>query len=138
MTGAVVKIVLAAYMLFILFLSLRPGPMPLPGIWQVDKVYHILAYALMALLWVLAFRLGAPLEKRGSGPTRILCAAFVISTLFGAGMEVFQYFLPLRRADLFDAVANTLGAVAGVVVAGWALKLLARKNSRRHTNGGQK
>ncbi len=136
MTGAAVKVVLAVYMLFIFLLSVRPGPAPLPGVWQIDKLYHFLAYAVMGLLWMWTLGGTPSLKKEGLIPPRALGAAFVISTLFGAVMEVFQYFLPPREADLFDAAANALGALAGAVVAGWALKVLVRRSSKMQIKGG--
>ena len=136
MTGAVVKAVLAAYMLLILFLSVRPGPAPLPGVWQIDKLYHFLAYALMAFLWMWMLGGAASFKKKGLIPASALGAAFAISTLFGAVMEVFQHFLPPREASFLDAAANALGALAGVVAAGWALKVLVQRSSKMQMKGG--
>ncbi len=119
MTGAAVKIVLAAYTLFILFLSVRSGPQPLSWVWNIDKVYHFLVYALMALLLTWTFADRASFKSGGTATWRIVAAAFVISTLFGVAMEVLQHFFPLRNASFFDALANALGALAGAVVAGW-------------------
>jgi VanZ family protein len=136
MTGAAVKAVLAAYMLLIFFLSVRPGPAPLPGIWQIDKLYHFLAYALMGFLWVWTLGGLVSLKKGALIPARALGAAFIISTLFGAVMEVFQYFLPPREASFLDAAANALGALAGVVAAGWALKVLVQRSSKMQMKGG--
>ncbi len=125
------KAILAAYMFFIIFLSLRPGSMPLSGVWNVDKVYHFLAYAVMGFLWTWTLRGGlagrAGLAGRGGPATRrIVAAAFVISALFGVLMEVLQHFVPPRTAEVTDALANALGAIFGAMVAARALKAEGR------------
>ncbi len=135
MTGAVVKIVLAAYMLFIFFLSIKPGAESFPDIWQIDKVYHFLAYALMAFLWMWILA-PASSRKELSIQNRVLGTAFAISALFGAIMEFLQQFSPLREADIFDATANALGALVGAVAAGRALKVLDRRSSKMQMKGG--
>ncbi len=125
MKRAATKAILAAYMLLILFLSVGPGAKPLPGIWQIDKLYHFMAYAVMGFLWTWTLRDRAGLA--GPATRRIVAAAFVISALFGVAMEVLQHFVPLRQADVFDAAANALGAIFGAVVAGRALKAGGRE-----------
>ena len=136
MMGAVVKVALAAYMILIFFLSVGPGPASLPEVWQIDKLYHFLAYALMAFLWAWTFAVPASEKKGESISVRALTAAFVISTLFGSVMEIIQQFSSSRKADLFDAAANAIGAFAGVLIAGWALKVFERRSSKMQTRGG--
>ncbi len=61
-----------------------------------------------------------------------MAAAFAISALFGAAMEVFQYFLSPRQASFFDALANALGALAGAVVAWrWAAGRALKAGNQR-------
>ncbi len=130
------KAILAAYMLLILFLSVRPQFGPLPEIWRIDKLYHFLAYAVMGFLWAwtllgrVSFKRAEPAWRDGRATRRIVAAAFVISTLFGVAMEVLQHFTPLRSAEAMDAVANALGALVGAVVAGWWAGLKGRGPER--------
>lgn len=98
-----------AYMALIFVLSIRPMPAELPNIWQIDKVYHFAAYAVMGALWVRA--LGA----KGKG-ARIIIVASIISALFGAFVEVCQAFTPTREASLLDALANGAGGVFGAFI----------------------
>ena len=138
MRGVLVRIALAAYLLFLIFVSLRPGPAPLPGVWQIDKLYHFLAYAIMGFLLVLSFGGLGSLKERKLVPPRVraLAWAFIASTLFGALMELFQSFLPPREASFFDAAANAIGALAGVLVAGWALSVFIGRSSKMRTKEG--
>jgi VanZ family protein len=136
MRGVLVRIALAAYLLFLIFVSLRPGPAPLPGVWQIDKLYHFLAYAVLGFLLVLSFADRGSLKQRRPVPPRTLGWAFVASTLFGALMEVFQSFLPPREASFFDAAANAIGALAGVLAAGWVLSVFIGRISRMRIKEG--
>ncbi|GAB3945600.1 hypothetical protein GCM10028805_14970 [Spirosoma harenae] len=72
-----------------------------------DKVLHILIFAPFTLLWALTgFQVG-----------RVLIAGI----LFGALIEVLQYILPINRsADWMDLAADSLGAVAGILIV-WLL-----------------
>lgn len=97
-------------MAFIFVLSIRPMPAELPDIWQIDKVYHFAAYAVMGALWVRA--LGA----KGKGARYTIVVASVISAFFGAFVEVCQAFTPTREASLLDALANGAGGVFGAFI----------------------
>ena len=61
------------------------------------------------------FRISRPLSLRGA-----LTAAFV-SAIFGALIEYLQYAMQMGRAgnDIYDALANTLGAFTAVLVCRW-------------------
>lgn len=43
-------------------------------------------------------------------------AALLFSFLFGLMTEVAQHFIPGRDMDVFDALADTLGIVAGLLI----------------------
>ncbi len=75
-----------------------------------DKVVHVLEYAILAILCYRALR-------HASAPALADYAAIlaVIGTiLFGVTDELHQYFVPLRRADPWDLVANGAGSLMGV------------------------
>jgi len=76
---------------------------PLPaGIWQMDKIVHFLAFGLLATVTVRALRIESP-------RWRAIVAVLLVS-LFGASDEIHQYFTPGRSCDIFDWLADTLGA----------------------------
>lgn len=61
---------------------------------------------------------------------RVLLPVLGAATL-SAGFEVAQYVLRVGSTDLTDVLANTAGAIAGVVVASLALALLGARWGRR-------
>lgn len=76
-----------------------------------DKAQHIAIFALFALLWRLAgFK---------------LATVAVVGFAFGALIEVLQYVLPINRsADWADLFADSIGVVAGVLLAPLAQKIV--------------
>jgi len=100
----------AAYMAFIFVISVRPVPEGLPDVWQIDKLYHFAAYALMGCLWARA------LDEKGRVINGVIVSAALISAVFGAFIEVCQAFTPMREASVLDALANALGGLAGAFV----------------------
>ncbi len=80
---------------------------PLPaGVWQVDKIAHFLAFGLLATMTMRALRIQ-------SHAWRAVAAVLLVS-LFGASDEVHQHFTPGRSCDIFDWLADTLGAGTAV------------------------
>lgn len=92
-------------------LSMRPMPADVPDINGIDKLYHLLAYTVMGLLWARAKGYGGVREKGD-----IIVTASVITAVYGAFIEVCQYFTGYRSAELADAVVNALGGVIGSYV----------------------
>lgn len=98
----------------IFWASSKPHPFPfLPtGLLELDKLLHLVAYAVLGALLVGPFfpRLGA---------ARAVVAAAAIATAYGASDEWHQSFVPNRSADVRDLAADAVGAVlgAGTVVA---------------------
>lgn len=72
------------------------------GIWQVDKIAHFLAFGLLATVTLRALRIESP-------GWRAVIAVLLVS-LFGASDEIHQHFTPGRSCDIFDWLADTLGA----------------------------
>jgi VanZ family protein len=92
------------YMVLIFFLSSYPVPIRTPSFAFFDKMVHIFEYGILASLIYLALR--------DANPTKhyLFVLAFVIAFLYGVSDEIHQYFIPGRRADIFDVVANGIGA----------------------------
>jgi Predicted integral membrane protein len=98
----------------IMWCSSRSGD-GIPGSFEGrDKVVHFALYGLMATL---VARVQAVARTRPLG----MYAAILIVSVFGVTDELHQYFTPGRTMDVWDWVADTLGAVvATVMYAEWA------------------
>lgn len=95
----------AGQMAVIFFLSSIPDLGGLPG-GLSDKTGHFLGYGLLAALVLRALsggRLRAITWKRA-------VAAVALCSLYGASDELHQWFVPGRLSDVFDWVADSLGA----------------------------
>jgi VanZ family protein len=92
------------YMGLIFVLSSFPLPMKAPSFLLGDKLAHMLEFGLLASLIYVA------LKKSGVSSHPIFIP-FLIASLYGISDEAHQYFVPGREADLFDAVANSVGSL---------------------------
>jgi VanZ family protein len=100
------KVAFVAALCVVSYLSLVPGTqLPKPGI--NDKIQHGSAYAVLALIGLVAF----------PGRPRAL-AAFLVA--WGALMEIGQSFAPNRSPEFADLIANSTG-----VAIAWIVFLLA-------------
>lgn len=81
--------------------------LPLPGL---DKVAHFTTFGLLSLLLARALRHGGP-----SLPVRSAALlAVLLASLYGVTDELHQWLVPENRrtADVYDLVADSLGAAA--------------------------
>jgi VanZ family protein len=97
------RFLLLCYVLLVILVSLVPSSGD-PSTWPIDKVGHFAAYAGMAVLAFLSF---------DTWTARL--AALVGSVGLGAILEWGQSFVPGRDMSLVDALANTLGLLAGTM-----------------------
>lgn len=93
------------YSLFVVWASLRPagtgGAIP-----HMDKVLHLLVYAILALGMAVAW------------PKLSKFKIFWTCVVFGGVMELAQGFIGTgRTASFFDGLANSLGVALGVYIA---------------------
>jgi VanZ family protein len=88
------------------------------GILGFDKFQHLLAYFVLSAVLGLWFSR----EFWQTGRSRALIISLVIASLYGIIDEFHQSFVPGRNANIWDWLADTLGAVLGV----FALMLLTR------------
>jgi VanZ family protein len=102
------------YAAFIFYLSSQSFfPDTLPSYLEKlgDKSHHMMAYGLFGLLWYRAFRFCG-----GSwAAPRAVLLAILASMLYGITDEMHQSFVPLREPDVWDVVADTVGAAAAVL-----------------------
>lgn len=92
---------------FTLVLTSIPGAdIPVVPLHDVDKVVHLVLYGTLGFL---AVRAVTPPRR----PTRAAILVLVAIACFAALDEIHQRFIPGRSMELFDWVADTLGAAAG-------------------------
>lgn len=106
----------------VMYHSLIPQPDMLLDVPNIDKVWHALAYLVLAVL--------AAGSLWGNPPSPVLSrvarrAAWSMA-LLGVAMECAQAFLPGRMASAADVAANTAGTWLGVLLAGVLARHLAR------------
>jgi len=98
--------------IFIFILLALPGSM-LPkeekfSIPNFDKYIHITLFAVFVVLWSYYY-----VSKPGISKS-IFIKFLIISMLYGTAMEFVQkYFIPGRDFDLYDILADIIGALAG-------------------------
>jgi VanZ family protein len=76
----------------------------------MDKMLHVAAYGVMAILFYRAFQ---TLRLRHN-PRMLMLLSILSASLYGISDEIHQYFVPFREADIFDGIADIIGAVCGV------------------------
>jgi len=109
----------------IFYLSSQPSieaPALFPG---QDKLFHLIAFGILGLL-----TMGSLRAPRAGYPTRRVWLVVLAVTLYGILDEIHQYFVPGRSADVYDALADALGAVLGA----WTMYYLIRVLSRSCRN----
>ncbi|WP_299364882.1 VanZ family protein [Winogradskyella sp.] len=75
-----------------------------------DKIYHFLAYFVLAVLWITFF-------KQKNKKFRLL-VVFASIILFGIFLELVQHQLNSNRTyDTYDLIANCLGVLVGTLIA---------------------
>ncbi len=101
------KILAVSYTLWLTVISLIPlNNLNLPSFSYADKIVHFFLYFFLVLFWLRAYP-----DMRLKKWTLFICAV-----LLGIIIEFLQeYFIPGRSGDIFDALANTLGALSGLV-----------------------
>jgi VanZ family protein len=102
---------LIAYCLLIFVQSSSELPVELPGVPYLDKVLHAGGYGLLGILFYRAYRSRWP---SASGWT-MANASLLSAAFYGMTDEIHQYFVPGRSADPWDWLADTIGAMLGVV-----------------------
>lgn len=117
---------LVAVMTTLFVLSHQSGDtLPLPAVVNLDKLLHLIAYAVLGLSFLIAL---SPAWR-----TRRPWAAAVCTVLFclvyGVSDEFHQQFVPGRFPGADDLVADTLGGLLAVAIA-----RLWQRRAHRRTN----
>jgi VanZ family protein len=98
-----------------------PGPaLATPAIgW--DKIAHLLGFFLTQRIAARALR-----HDLGGSAVRVAVAGGLVSVALGGLLELYQATLPHRSADIWDFVADSIGAGLGVVLSAYT----SRERSR--------
>ncbi len=85
----------------------------MPNVQTNDKLSHFFAYLGLSFLFYSYLRL-----KRGidSHKKQIITLVLSVVIIYGALDEIHQMFVPGRSADIIDWIADSLGAVSGVLI----------------------
>ena len=102
------KILAVAYTIWLTAVSLTPlEGIQLPSFSYADKIVHFFLYFFLTIFWLLAY-------PQLWGKRYIF---FIAVILWGILIEFTQeYLVPTRSGDVFDALANTLGGITGMVL----------------------
>jgi VanZ family protein len=94
----------------ILTLSALPGrDLPEVDIIHIDKLAHVIVYAILSLFLGFSFK---ELSWK-----KVVLGAFIFTVSYGMAMELMQdRFFEERFFDWYDALANSLGAIVGIVI----------------------
>ena len=101
-------IVAVGYTLWLTAVSLTPiRGIHLPSFRLADKIVHFFLYFFLVIVWLKALHFSS----------RFLIYFFLAVISWGIAIEFLQeYFIPTRSGDVYDALANTLGAISAIVL----------------------
>jgi len=100
------------YCSVIWILSSTRSSIPIPTFNQSDKLMHFGAFVVLAVLFWRAFAISVKAIKNPG----LIILTLLSSVVFGAMIEVHQRFLPHRRAEAMDLVADILGCGIGILI----------------------
>jgi VanZ family protein len=99
----------------IVYLSLTSRPVELYHADNFDKVQHGFAYAVLAVFTFLA------LDAWGLGQFKSP-VVFLFCSFIGGGLEILQFYSG-RMMDLNDFIADTVGAITGILIIRFFLRV---------------
>lgn len=103
-----VPVALYASLIFVLSSLSNPPLVPEWDLPNIDKLYHVLEYAVLAFLLIRA--LGATFPARPM--LQLIIWGVVLTALYGLTDELHQAFTPGRTMSVYDALADAVGASA--------------------------
>ncbi|WP_372677675.1 VanZ family protein [Desulfosarcina sp.] len=83
-----------------------------------DKVMHMVAYGLLAVLFFRACRLTWPDRL---SPMQLMAISVLFASLYGLSDEFHQSFVVARQADALDGVADVAGSILGALGYMWVV-----------------
>jgi VanZ family protein len=118
--------------LLIFTASSIPGTrIPNLPLFRVDKLLHAGIFLVFGILVERAFRnqTAFPLLARRSGMAALVCAV-----AYGLSDETHQLFVPGRSSELFDLLADAVGAIIGIFLAVQVSAFRARRRAAAGTD----
>jgi VanZ family protein len=103
---------LIVYCVFIFIQSHLPVPFEMPEVSHFDKLLHLGAYGVMAILFYRTYQAGWPRAMQQA----LIWASVISTALYGLSDEIHQYFVPQRSADPLDWLADAIGGALGAVI----------------------
>ena len=95
----------------------------------LDKVIHMLMYAVLTTAWVFAL----PVKARTS--IRWMLSVAFLSAMYGVLLEICQFlFTTSRSMDMLDAVANLAGALLAAATIYWISGLKSSPVEKEESN----
>jgi VanZ family protein len=114
----------APLLVVVIWILSAQSTLPVPkGILGFDKFQHLLAYLALAVSVALWF---SP-EQRRRRRLRSFLLIVLISSFYGIIDEIHQFFVPGRNCNVWDWIADALGAVLGAAAALLADRLILSK-----------
>jgi len=98
------------YCLMIFKQSSGPAILILP-VPHIDKLFHLVGYAILAILFCRAFRSLGILNVH-----TMMFLNILLSAVYGFSDEIHQYFVPYRSADINDFLADVIGSLMGFFI----------------------
>ena len=103
-----------AWSVFLAIAMLLPSDrIPESELLSHDKIVHLVVFMVYSFIISKAF---APVQTQKIRSIKVVRNALIISILGGIALELMQQFIPGRATDIYDLLANTLGAVLGAAV----------------------
>ena len=103
-----------AWLTIICTMLLFPGKsVPGTSLFSMDKAVHVAMFAILSLLLVIGLRKQRSFLLWKTNAKRI---SLTISIVVGAVLELLQNLSADRTPDIYDIMANTVGAVIGLLV----------------------
>jgi VanZ family protein len=78
----------------------------------LNSIVHFSEFAVLSYLIARALYLSSKTKNLGS----LLMTCFIVSVIFGAATEVYQFAIPQRLFDPSDILIDSVGALAGILV----------------------
>lgn len=110
-------------LLVLVLLSVPTGSLAASDLLGLDKVAHLSLFFVLTWLW-----LQAVADRSLFRSALVVVAAFA----FAFGSEWYQHFLPARSMDVFDGIADSVGAVIAWVV--WAAEVAWTRRRNKSSN----
>jgi VanZ family protein len=111
------------WLLVILIISGFPGnKVPKIPVWQFDKLIHSIIYLVLSILLLMPFSVQYITNKKRLKTQLII---ILVGISYGGFMEILQHYIFINRSgNLYDFIANAIGAIIGVLIYPHIIKLL--------------